>query len=75
VRPVLKDLSVLTPPLLVCAAFLIAVAAFLRHEMGASRRRRDADQSGDISVDSMIPDTGSGQATAHTEDADASEAE
>jgi hypothetical protein len=71
----LKDLSVLTPPLLVCAAFLIAVAAFLRHEMGTSRRHRDADHSGDISADGMIPHTGRGQATEHSEDADASGAE
>jgi hypothetical protein len=71
----LKDLTVLTPPLLVCAAFLIAVAAFLRHEMGTSRRHRDPDQSGDISADGMIPDTGSRQATAHSEDADASGAD
>jgi hypothetical protein len=71
----LKDLSVLTPPLLVCAAFLIAVGAFLRHEMGTSRRRRDADRSGDISGDGMIPDTGRDQATAHSEESDASGAE
>jgi hypothetical protein len=71
----LKDLTVLTPPLLVCAAFLVAVAAFLRHEMGTSRRHRDPDHSGDISADGMIPDSGTGQATAHSEDADASGAE
>jgi hypothetical protein len=71
----LKDLSVLTPPLLVCAAFLIAVGAFLRHEMGTSRRRRDPDHSGDISDDGMIPHTGRDQATEHSEDADASGAE
>jgi len=29
----LSDLAALTPPLLVCAAFLIGVIAFLRHEM------------------------------------------
>lgn len=29
----LSDLAVLTPPLLVCAAFLFAVGAFLRREM------------------------------------------
>jgi hypothetical protein len=51
---VLNDLAVLTPPLLVCAAFLIAVGAFLRHEMGRSRRRRDADASGDISGNDTI---------------------
>lgn len=30
----LNDLSALVPPLLVCVAFLVAVAAFLRYEMG-----------------------------------------
>jgi hypothetical protein len=39
----MKYVSVLTPPLLVCAAFLVAVGAFLRHEMGA-RRRRSVDE-------------------------------
>ena len=38
----MKYLSVLTPPLLVCAAFLIAVVAFLRHEMGAGGGRFEA---------------------------------
>jgi hypothetical protein len=33
-----KYVSVLTPPALVCAAFLIALVAFLRHEMGGRRR-------------------------------------
>jgi len=37
---VLADLAVLAPPLLVCAAFLIAVGAFLRHEM---RRIKNPD--------------------------------
>jgi hypothetical protein len=37
-----KYVSVLTPPLLVCAVFLIAVIAFLRHEMG-SRRSKPQD--------------------------------
>jgi hypothetical protein len=70
VRPV-KDLTVLTPPLLMCIAFLVAVGAFLRHEMGA-RRRRDRDQSDDISGESTIPDSTSGQATASRDDASAS---
>jgi hypothetical protein len=65
-----KDLTVLTPPLLMCAAFLVAVGAFLRHEMGA-RRRRASDQSGDISGESTIPDSTSGQA-ARPDDASAS---
>jgi hypothetical protein len=74
VHPV-KDLTVLTPPLLMCIAFLIAVGAFLRHEMSASRRRRDRDQSGDISGESTIPDSTSSQATARPDDAGASRAD
>lgn len=55
---VLNDLAVLTPPVLVCAAFLIAVGAFLRHEMGRSPGgRRDAHASGDISGNDTNPDT------------------
>jgi hypothetical protein len=72
---VLRDLAVLTPPLLVGAAFLIAVSAFLRREMGASRRRRDRDVSGDISRDGTIPDTASKQASAQSDDEDASGAD
>ena len=30
----MKDLSVLTPPFLVAAVVIIAIVAFLRHEMG-----------------------------------------
>jgi hypothetical protein len=67
-----KDLTVLTPPLLVCVAFLIAVAGFLRHEMGAARRRRDQDASGDISADGTIPDSASRQAATHSDDAGSS---
>lgn len=37
----MKDLTVLTPPLLICAVVIIAIVAFLRHEMG----RTGGDQS------------------------------
>jgi len=72
---VLKDLTVLTPPLLVCVAFLIAVAAFLRHEMGAARRRREQDASGDISRDGTIADSASREAASHSDDAGSSGAD
>jgi hypothetical protein len=68
VSPAGNDLAVLTPPLLVCVAFLIAVGAFLRHEMGGSRRRRDRDASGDISRDDTIPDTAGSQPSTHSDD-------
>ena len=44
----MKDLSVLTPPLLMGAVVVIAIVAFLRHEMGRSRPRRE-DQAAGIS--------------------------
>jgi hypothetical protein len=73
---VLNDLTVLTPPLLVCVAFLIAVGAFLRHEMGAARRRRRAqDASDDISGDGMIPHSARSQATARSDEEGASRAD
>jgi hypothetical protein len=37
----MKYVSVLTPPALVCAVFLIALVAFLRREMGGRRRSED----------------------------------
>ncbi len=45
-----QDLAALTPPLVVCLAFLIGVALFLRREMAPKRRaernsrRRSRDQ-------------------------------
>jgi hypothetical protein len=37
-----QDLSVLTPPLLMCAVVIIAIVAFLRHEMNRSRTDKSA---------------------------------
>jgi hypothetical protein len=38
----MNDLAVLTPPLLVAAAVIIAIVAFLRHEIGRGRTDRGA---------------------------------
>jgi hypothetical protein len=38
----MQDLSVLTPPLLMCAAVVVAIVAFLRHEMNRSRTDKSA---------------------------------
>jgi hypothetical protein len=51
----MKDLSVLTPPFLVCAAVVVAIVAFLRHEMGRGRQD-DADPGTDIGEDAQITD-------------------
>jgi len=71
----LQDLTVLTPPLLMCAAFLVAVAAFLRHEMGSSRRHREQDAPDRISDGGKTLDSAGGQAAVQSDDADASGAD
>ena len=49
----LKDLSALTPPILMAAAFLIAAGAFLRHEMRRGRNRTEDDAEADSGSDVM----------------------
>jgi hypothetical protein len=39
-----QDLAALTPPLVVCAAFIIGLVLFLRREMGPKRRRTADDR-------------------------------
>ena len=68
--PVLKDLTVLTPPLVVCVAFLIAVGVFLRHEMRPGRRRREDDTSVDFSDESGTFEPPGHEALAHGDDED-----
>jgi hypothetical protein len=59
---VLSDLAALTPPFLVCAAFLIAVGAFIRHEMRAAKNQPadDPDEVDEPCADDQIGDRGSG---------------
>jgi hypothetical protein len=49
-----QDLSVLTPPLLMCAAVLFAIGAFLRHEM--SKKRPEVDEKEPAEAASPPPD-------------------
>ena len=45
----MQAMSALTPPLLVCAVVIIAIVAFLRHEMGRSRTDRSGPgDEGDV---------------------------
>jgi hypothetical protein len=44
----MQDLSVLTPPLLMCAAVLVAIGMFLRHEM-----RRGHSAGGETEDDAL----------------------
>jgi hypothetical protein len=39
-----QDLAALTPPLVVCLAFVIGVAIFLRHQMSSKRRAERNDK-------------------------------
>jgi hypothetical protein len=39
-----QDLAALTPPLVVCVAFIIGLAIFLRRQMGARRRGTPRDR-------------------------------
>lgn len=61
---VLSDLAALTPPFLVAAAFLIAVGAFLRHEMRAAKKQptEQGDEVDEPSSADHIGDRGSGSA-------------
>jgi hypothetical protein len=49
----LQDISALTPPVLMCAVVLLAIGAFLRHEMNR-KRPEDVDESPDIPAEQPI---------------------
>jgi hypothetical protein len=60
----LSDLAALTPPLVVCVAFLIGLGLFLRRQLGPKGESADDEYQDDISGDSGIPRTeGSESAT------------
>jgi len=54
---VLADLEALTPPLVVCVAFLIGVVLFLRRQMGSGSQPADPDAETDIHDDGSNADT------------------
>ena len=53
----LQDLAALTPPLVVCGAFLVGVVLFLRRQMGARSRPEDHDAETEIHDDGSNTDT------------------
>ncbi len=53
----LRDLAALTPPLVVCGAFLLGVVLFLRRQLGAGKRPADEDAETDIHDDGSNVDT------------------
>jgi hypothetical protein len=54
----LRDLAALTPPAVVCVAFLIGLGIFLRHQLGPKQESAEDEYADDISGDSGIPYTG-----------------
>ena len=63
----MKDLTVLTPPLLMAAAVITAIVMFLRHEMARGR-------SGRAHPEDDIPATDAEQAGAPDNDAEGADA-
>lgn len=53
----MRDLAALTPPLVVCGAFLLGVVLFLRRQLGAGKRSADRDAETDIPDDGSNADT------------------
>ena len=53
----LQDLAALTPPLVVCGAFLVGVVLFLRRQMGAGGRPEDHEAETEIHDDGSNTDT------------------
>ena len=51
----LSDLAALTPPAVVCVAFLIGVGLFLCHQLGPKRQAAEDEFPEDISGDGGIP--------------------
>jgi hypothetical protein len=47
------DLSALTPPALVALVVIVAIVAFLRHEMGGKRDREGSGSAEDIDTDPL----------------------
>ena len=53
----LQDLAALTPPLVVCGAFLVGVVLFLRRQMGAGSGPEDREAETEIHDDGSNADT------------------
>ena len=58
------DLAALIPPAVICVAVLVAVGAFLRHEMSSRRGGGEDDAAGPNRGAAGIGDTGIGAGSA-----------
>jgi hypothetical protein len=66
-----KDLAALTPPAVVCAAFLVGLVLLLRREMAPKHRmREDAGSERDISGNNGIIDAKAPASAAHPDEHD-----
>ncbi len=52
----MKDLTVLTPPLLMAAVVVIAIVAFLRHELGRGRIQSEDEAENPAEPPGPAPD-------------------
>ena len=68
----MQDISALTPPLLMCAVVLLAIGAFLRHEMNR-KRPEEIDPAEDIPA--VPPISGQSRPANNHESADTSVAD
>ena len=62
----LTDLAALTPPLLVAAAVLIAVGAFVRHEMRRGKSPAEHEEADDSHPDSGARNNVDGRSTSRS---------
>lgn len=66
-----SDLAALTPPLLVCVAFLVGVWAFIKHEMrhgdavSRSEREQDSREGGNPAAGEQNQGASSGTSARH----------
>jgi hypothetical protein len=67
----LKDLAALTPPVVVCIAFVVGLARLLRREMAPKRRVREDSgrEAGNSGKNGIIDVTGTATARADTDTA------
>ena len=68
----MQDISALAPPLLMCAVVLLAIGAFLRHEMNR-KRPEDIDPAQDIPA--VPPISGQSRSANNQESTDTSVAD
>jgi hypothetical protein len=67
------DLSALTPPALVALVVIVAIVAFLRHEMSGKRDREGSGSAEDIDAESVNGEEAPGASPDRTADSTGTE--